>query len=315
MGEQHGANCGVAKVPDRGGQGVAMSGRLTSQLGEESRREKGVAESRYSHGRTWNTKNLGLRSLSDVVAAATAGVLVAPVVTTIDKAIIENTSGRNTMRESIRSSLQTLLLRPHHFLSSRPFRLIFTLYSGTYLTANWLDTASSTLHSTPAPTTTHGAPKFLATSAANLSLCLYKDAQFTQLFASLHSAPRPVPLPSFALFSLRDCLTIFASFNLPPLIAPHLPMHLAPALEERVSRTSMAQFLAPAGIQVFSTPLHLLGLDHYNRPHASWRERLGKVGKEWGVSCLARMCRIVPAFGVGGVVNSGVRRHWMEKWE
>lgn len=31
----------------------------------------------------------------------------------------------------------------------------------------------------------------------------------------------------------------------------------------------------------------------------------------WGVSCLARMGRIVPAFGVGGVVNMRVRRGLM----
>lgn len=30
--------------------------------------------------------------------------------------------------------------------------------------------------------------------------------------------------------------------------------------------------------------------------------------KNWGISAAARMCRIVPAFGVGGVVNSKLRK-------
>ena len=79
-------------------------------------------------------------------------------------------------------------------------------------------------------------------------------------------------------------------------------------MEKNVSRASAAQFLAPAAMQLFSTPLHLLGLDMYNRRHMTWSERFQKVKAEWGMSTLARMCRIVPAFGVGGVVNAAMRK-------
>ena len=123
---------------------------------------------------------------------------------------------------------------------------------------------------------------------------------------------RTVPKASYALFAMRDSLTIFASFNLPPLIAPLLP--ISEAVEKSVSRASVAQFLAPAGVQLFSTPLHLWGLDLYNRPMGNgtpWRTRVAKVGRDWFGSSLARMGRIVPAFGVGGVVNSGVRSRMM----
>lgn len=123
---------------------------------------------------------------------------------------------------------------------------------------------------------------------------------------------RTVPKASFALFAMRDSLTVFASFNLPPLIAPLLP--ISEEVEKSVSRVSVAQFLAPAGIQLFSTPLHLWGLDLYNRPMGNgtpWRTRVAKVGRDWLGSSLARMGRIVPAFGVGGVVNSRVRSQMM----
>jgi hypothetical protein len=187
------------------------------------------------------------------------------------------------------------------------------VYSGTYITANLLDTASSTVGDKPSQTTTAGPAKFVSTSLANLSLGLYKDRRLTQLFGSVGGPARSVPLPTYALFTVRDCLTIFASFNVPPLLAPHLPKDLP--LLPKVSQASVAQFLAPASIQVLSTPLHLLGLDLYNRPASitvTWRERARKVVGEWGKSTLARMGRIVPAFGVGGVVNSGVRRNLME---
>ncbi|KAF1344123.1 hypothetical protein BDV97DRAFT_373664 [Delphinella strobiligena] len=264
--------------------------------------------------RTWNTRNIGLRLAADGAAAATAGVLVAPVITMIDKAIIENASGRNKLVPSLQASLKTLALRPHGFFLSRPFALIFMLYTGTYLTANTLDTVTSTLRNNPATTTTAGPNKFVATSATNLSLCLYKDSQFTRLFGAASSSPRPVGLPSYALFAARDCMTIFASFNLPPLIAPYLP--LSPAVETHVSRISTAQFVAPAALQLLSTPLHLLGLDLYNRnAKLSLKDRARVIRKNWLGSAIARMGRIVPAFGVGGVVNAKTRDMLMLKLE
>jgi len=145
-----------------------------------------------------------------------------------------------------------------------------------------------------------------------MSLCLYKDSQFARMFGPRISS-RVVPRPSYALFALRDSMTIFASFNLPPLIAPLLP--LSHSLETQISRASAAQFLAPAGIQLLSTPLHLWGLDLYNRPGVSWSERGRRVSRDWIGSSVARMARVVPAFGVGGVVNGGVRRRMMGRCE
>ena len=206
----------------------------------------------------------------------------------------------------------TLLLRPHNFVTSKPFLLIFSLYGGTYLSANMLDTLTSTLRNKPASTTTTGTSKFFATSAANLSLCLYKDNHFTRMFGAASSSGKSVvPRISYTLFAVRDSLTVFASFNLPPIIAPILPV--SEGFEAYMSRASAAQFLAPAAVQILSTPLHLLGLDLYNRPGVSVGMRITRVVRDWGMSCLARVARIVPAFGVGGVVNTGVRRRWMEQ--
>lgn len=266
--------------------------------------------------RQWNTRNIPWRLTSDAAAAGCASGLVSPFITIIDRAIIENASGRAPLRPSLVSSLRSLVTQPHIFLTSRPFLLIYCLYFGTYATANTVDTVSSIVHNEGPETTTAGPTKFLATSSANMSLCLYKDSQFTRLFGPRISSTlprRPVPLTSYALFALRDSMTVFASFNLPPLIAPLLP--LSERVEQQISRASAAQFLAPAGIQLLSTPLHLWGLDLYNRPGMSWSQRLGRVGRDWLGSSLARMARIVPAFGVGGVVNGRLRRTMMSRHE
>jgi hypothetical protein len=75
--------------------------------------------------REWNTNKLGLRLGSDALAAGAAGALVAPIITMIDKGIIENASGRNTLGESLKKSARELLLKPHRFITGKPFVLIF----------------------------------------------------------------------------------------------------------------------------------------------------------------------------------------------
>lgn len=214
------------------------------------------------------------------------------------------------------SSLKFLLTRPHLFLASKPALLISTLYFGTYMTANSIDTLTSTFDNTTPSRTTSGPLKFVGTTGVNMSLCLYKDSQFVRMFGPpttvAATAARAVPAASYALFALRDSLTIFASFNLPPLIAPILP--LSEEVEKHLSKATVAQFLAPAGIQLLSTPVHLWGLDLYNRPARTgigWRMRVNRITRDWLGGSVARMSRIVPAFGVGGVVNSNVRAKLM----
>ncbi|KAL0472477.1 hypothetical protein QR685DRAFT_236879 [Neurospora intermedia] len=271
----------------------------------------------------WNTKNLGLRLGADLVSAAAAAVLVAPVISIIDRSIMENASGAAPLLTSLRRSLRSLLSSPRSTILSRPFGLIFLLYGGTYLTANTLDTTVATVQNNPNPAhVTSGSSKFFASSAANIGLCIYKDQVFVRLFGPPGATPRPVGLPSYLLFAARDCMTIFASFNVPPLLGPVLTERLSKDAQKWVSGQTMAQFAAPAVVQLFSTPVHLLGLDMYNRPSGgagsggaapSWGERWSLVKKNWAVSVAARICRIVPAFGVGGVVNMKVRKGLMER--
>jgi hypothetical protein len=47
----------------------------------------GMAGVEEKTARTWNTRNLGLRVGTDLIAAASAGVLVAPIITIIDRCV------------------------------------------------------------------------------------------------------------------------------------------------------------------------------------------------------------------------------------
>ncbi|KAL8785055.1 MAG: hypothetical protein Q9195_008787 [Heterodermia aff. obscurata] len=274
----------------------------------------------------WDPNVVGAKLMIDVGSAAMATALVAPLVTVIDKyacceetnnaeknhaeqhdrAVPKRVSSRMSFLASLRKSLKHLVFRPHTFLFARPTRIMMLLYGSTYLTANTIDTMSSTVQDQPASTTTTGFLKFGAVSLVNLSLALYKDSQFTKMFGII--SPRPLPPASYALLALRDSLTIFASFNLPPKLAPLLPQ----SVEDHFSRLTVAQFIAPALAQTINTPLHLLGLDLYNRNNTMpVKDRLKKVRLDWPVTSLARMCRVLPAFGVGVVVNNKLRASMM----
>ncbi|OKO99250.1 hypothetical protein PENSUB_8637 [Penicillium subrubescens] len=293
----------------------------------------------------WNTQDLGLRLGVDVVSAASAGALTCPLITIIDRAIIEKASKGFPIRQTITNCLKSMIAKPSGFFFSTPFILIYTLYTSTYLTANAIDTVTSTLRNQSYSTVTPGPAKFISTTAVNMAICVYKDARFAKIFgasppptqastqlqaSSTPSIPRtslrpptlsqPVAAPtipkvSYGLFCLRDSVTIFASFNVPALIAPSIPDFVAstPGM-----KAATAQFACPALMQFFSTPMHLLGLDLYNRQPPGgmrWTERVTRIRRDYVSSSFARMGKIVPAYGVGGVVNVRMRATLMERLE
>ncbi|EXJ68990.1 uncharacterized protein A1O5_07925 [Cladophialophora psammophila CBS 110553] len=274
----------------------------------------------------WNTADLGLRLGADLTSAASASALIAPIITIIDRSIVEKAANGASFSSCLLRSLRPAITRPHAFIFSRPFLLIFALYFATYTTANTVDTFRSTVTPKPASAVSSGLTKFVATSSVNMTVCVYKDSCFARMFgAAVSSSPAAAAVPklSYALFAVRDCLTIFASFNLPSIIAPQLA-NVHPEMRSRFSRilstesgrANTAQFLAPAAIQLISTPIHLLGLDLYNRQgRLGVGERYSRVVRDWGVSAFARMGRIIPAFGVGGVVNANMRKKIMTKIE
>ena len=226
-----------------------------------------------------------------------------------------------------------MIASPSSFFLSTPFLLIYTLYTSTYLSANLIDTATSTVRNQSMSTVTPGLGKFLTTTTVNMSICVYKDARFARIFGAhdhhpntssspkttqqqhssiVQQAPKQIPRISYALFCLRDSITIFASFNVPPLLAPRIPDMLAPSPSMKVA---MAQFSCPALMQFVSTPMHLLGLDLYNRQPPGglgWRERRLRIRRDYVASSFARMAKIVPAYGVGGVTNVWLRKGLMD---
>lgn len=71
------------------------------------------------------------------------------------------------------------------------------------------------------------------------------------------------------------------------------------------------QLLVPVFSQVFATPIHLLGLDMYSHPNST--SRMSRIRQNLGATTLVRCARIIPAFGVGLIANTGLRDYFHSK--
>jgi len=141
-------------------------------------------------------------------------------------------------------------------------------------------------------------PKFLATSAVNVPTGILKDRAFARMFGCF--APKPFPLISVAIFSLRDSLTMFASFTMPRLIGDALSERGTMSYQQGLN---LAQLSCPVLIQFISCPLHLLGFDIYNRKGETRVSRVAFIKREYFKTAFARISRIGFAYSVGGVGN------------
>ncbi len=232
---------------------------------------------------------------TSVLSGVLAAVASAPVISIVDKAITSNASGREPLWTCMGNGFKKLFKEPAHFFRQPSFVWIAFVYSGTYVVAN----LTQLVWELRSPTASWQTPKFVATSATNISLSMAKDRAFAKMFAQVGAPQRPFPVMSLGLFGMRDAMTVFASFNLPPIITPYVEHMGVPHTMARAG----VQLVTPLAMQVFSVPLHLYALDLFNRPDVATKERLSFVSREYGKTVVARWARILPAFGIGGVLN------------
>lgn len=242
-----------------------------------------------------DTSPYWVRMSVEATCGTISALMVAPFVSIVDKAIVSNASGLQPLIPSIHEGLKSFICRPASFFRQPSFLLIWGVYSGTYITANTIDAACERANASPV------VPKFAGSSAANVTLSVFEDMAFVRLFGT--GPAKRLPITSSGLFAMRDCMTVLASFTMPGLVSHNLQNIGA---SKPFSDTS-AQPITPCGMQLLSCPLHLLGLDKYNRPGASTADRLNFIKKEYIRTTIARMARIFPAFGIGGVVNMKLR--------
>jgi len=260
---------------------------------------------------------------------------VAPAISILDRAIVSNASGLEPLVPCLINGIKTMLTKPTYFFKQPAFLFIWSVYSGTYTVANNIDAFCE--RSSRAPFY----PKFIGTAVVNVTLCNLNEVAFARMFGT--GARPPMSLMSSSLFATRDSLTCLSSFCLPDIVSQHVQASTGMG---KAKADFVSQILTPVTMQIFSTPLHLYGLDLYNRPclntitttttttttttaaaaastttlsssiafgaSSSSQEqilsRMDFIVSEYVKTCLARMTRISLAFGIGGVVNRHMRK-------
>lgn len=108
-------------------------------------------------------------------------------------------------------------------------------------------------------------------------------------------------------------MVIGSSFVLPDKVGPvlHKTMYINEA-----DAVIVAQFACPVLTQFAAAPVQLLALDMYNRPmtHAPLSQMLTDRTKflmnSYGSVVMARIARIAPGYGIGGIGNTYFRTQW-----
>ncbi|KAL5360672.1 hypothetical protein BJX96DRAFT_175519 [Aspergillus floccosus] len=265
-----------------------------------------------------STHQLSYQLAGDVAAATASAVVVAPAVTIIDRALVEKASCNWPLLRGLKAHFLDSLQRPGRFVFSKPFGLIWSLYAATYVVANGVDTI--TKHTIPASPTREPIV-FASTFAVNVPLGVWKDIRFAELFSNCskgavdslrRSSPRAVSGAATAIFLFRDGITISGSFTLPPHCAKAIPESLA---HDAHTRTVITQITVPVLSQLMASPVHLLGLDLYNRPHvASLKDRVVFMRQNLPSATVVRCARIVPAFGFGCLANMELREYFHSRF-
>lgn len=264
----------------------------------------------------------------DLLCAATVTAVAAPFLTIIDKALVERAAGSKSVIGSAQESLTFMVRHPIHYLKSPTFLWMWATYAATYSAANSLQTLTEYRQVVRNQSTSCTAV-FLGTTATNSTASMLKDRAYARLFGNQHpvlsSNHAVVPKLSYAVWVARDFTVIGSSFILPDRVAPLLQTTLGCTSS---TAAQVAQVATPMVAQVVAGPLHVLGLDFYNRPGIALRDAGGwkrtavmqsiMDRSRFVSSCFrevvaARIVRIVPGYGIAGIWNKSLRTKWREQ--
>jgi len=253
-----------------------------------------------------------------VGAGAVAAAAVAPFLTSVDRAVVSAAAGRapgGSLFRALAANAAEFVTRPAAAFGSRAVWLVAGVYAATYAAANLSDVAAE--RSARATASQKAAGKFVATTGANMAGSVLKDAAFARMYgagataaaaaAAASSSPAAaVPAASYALFAARDCLTVGGAFFVPAALRDALVNARVFEPSDASSAAAVAQLVSPPLMQVVCTPMHLLALDLVNQPAAAAAARVARLKNATPAALLARSLRMLPAYGIGGLLNAAL---------
>ena len=224
-------------------------------------------------------------------AATVVSMPLAMGVTVFDRSVIQFANGSvPSLSRALMLGFKNVLRSPVACMIGRDNLAVFSVYGSTYIAKNSAEIGANY----------YNVDKFwyvfFCSTSVNTVAGILKDRYLARMFGK---GPTVFPFNSYVNFVARDSVIVGASFNGPTLVSPWL---------QRATKWSkdvcdvVAQLACPAAAQIIGTPLHMLGLDYYNRQQPvslgvriadAIRSSMGPIG--------ARMCRQCYVFGFGGL--------------
>ncbi|KAK7196867.1 hypothetical protein NESM_000627900 [Novymonas esmeraldas] len=286
-------------------------------------------------------KNFSGATVAADCATSLAVALTAAIpISIIDYSIMARVAGvAPSSTQELVKGVKTVLFRPHKFFlpcaenkCSLVYRVCATTYGFTYMGSNL---AKSYCES-------HGMEKEanlaagVVSGVVNTVFTIWKDSIILRALPpasakELSNAKKPVPMLTRALFCGRDTLTCVAAFTFVPVVAswisgyayyqkrlPQAPDAILPENQGKtrlpISCVDTAQMLTPALLQFVTTLMHIAAIRYRQTyPNFSLRDLSESLRATYLSSTLLRMCRIMPAFGIGGIMNRELRSSLMDK--
>ena len=244
------------------------------------------------------------RAPKEIGCAFAASFLVSPLVSIIDKCIVQDISRHGTFAGALKHSTIEMISQPRTFFGGLSFRLTFAVYFGTYAVANLSELFLDVKRIQNDEQRKQG--KVAASAVANISLLAWRDSVFARVYGSGTNNNMKTPYRTLGLFAARDACTMYATFYLAPRAAQYLRTERG--WEKNTAELSMALGI-PALSQFATAPLHIHAMDYFNRPQASvtFTDRMATIFHEFHTVAFARGLRILPAFGIGSFSNNKFR--------
>mmetsp|Transcript_8437 Transcript_8437/g.11334 ORF Transcript_8437/g.11334 Transcript_8437/m.11334 type:complete len:378 (-) Transcript_8437:384-1517(-) len=270
--------------------------------------------------------------VGDVLVAAGITFGFSPFLAVLDKAITQRAAGTHTIAKSSMETISFIARNPIAFVKSPSFIMMWGVYAATYTTANCLKTVvehnehmerraqeestrkmlSNGDNTRTAISKMGTTATFLGTTIVNSTTSILKDRAYARMFGTSSLASK-VPVITYGLWASRDAMVMGSSFVLPEMVSETLKEGTSMTKQDALR---LSQFLCPVLTQVFASPLQLLGLDFYNRPLREMSfgktifERSRFVGQNFSSVTAARVARMAPAYGIGGIGNTYFRNEW-----
>lgn len=271
---------------------------------------------------------------ADCSTAVVVALTAAMPISIIDYSIMSRVAGvTNSSLAELAKGCTTILFRPHKFFlpcAENKCALVYyvcaTTYGLTYVGSNLSKSYCESHGMVDKANLSAG----IASGVINTVLTIWKDSIILRALPpvnpkDLSNAVKPVPWMTRALFCGRDTLTCVGAFTFAPMLASWLGSYTyhrkgqkkiedANKISLPISNADAAQIITPAMLQFVTTLMHISAIRYRQTyPNFTWKDLSDSLKATYISATLLRMCRIFPAFGLGGILNRNMRADLLER--